>query len=42
MRDFLLLLASMIQTAVSLLFLKDPSLILVAVPVLIACETANP
>ena len=32
----------MIQATVPLLFLKEPSLILIAVPVMIACATANP
>ena len=41
MRELLLLLASMIQVTVPLLFVKEPSLIPVAIPVLIACATTN-
>ena len=41
MREFILLLTSMIQAADHLLFLKESSLIPVAVPVIIACATAK-
>lgn len=41
MREFILLLASMMQATVPLLYLKEPSLIPVALPVIIACATAN-
>ena len=41
-RHFTLLLASMMRVAVPLLFLKEPSLIPVALPVIIDCTNTNP
>ena len=42
MREFISLLASMMQVTVSLLFLKELSFFPVTLQVIIACVTANP
>ena len=42
MREFISLLASMMQAAVPLLFSNDPYLIPVVLPDTITCNTVNP